>query len=59
LQDLNKGETEMRYVAKEVNGKGYIFDKQFSMNVPIAVENTIEFATERAEQLNNLNEMED
>ena len=33
-----------RYYAKEVNGKGYIYDREFSENVPIAVERTIETA---------------
>lgn len=33
-----------RYTANEINGKGYIFDKQFSDVCPIAVEKTIEIA---------------
>lgn len=42
-----------RYFAKEVNGKGYLFDKQFSVNVPIAVEANYETAAELAEKYNS------
>lgn len=41
-----------RYFAKEVNGKGYLFDRQFSENCPIAVEKTVEFAKKQAEKFN-------
>lgn len=35
---------ENRYYAKQVRGLGYIFDREFSNEVPIAVENSIENA---------------
>lgn len=42
----------MRYVAKEVNGKGYIYNTEFSMEAPIAVDETIEEAKETAKRWN-------
>lgn len=42
-----------RYFAKEVNGKGYLYDRKFaSGRVPIATETTYEFACQQAEKFN-------
>lgn len=43
---------KVRYYAKEINGKGYIFDREFSERVPIAVEKTIEEAENAAQRYN-------
>lgn len=42
----------MRYYAEKINGKGYIFDKNFSTKVPIAVEKSIEEAEKRVDFFN-------
>ena len=42
----------MRYFAKEVNGKGYIFDKKFSEKVPCAVEKDYKFAVMQCKKFN-------
>lgn len=42
-----------RYTAQKVNGKGYIFDSNFSTIVPIAVEKTHEEANRLVEKYNN------
>lgn len=44
----------MRYYAKEINGKGYLMDKQFSDNSPIATETTLARAEEQANHFNRL-----
>ncbi|WP_300924580.1 hypothetical protein [uncultured Clostridium sp.] len=44
--------TLKRFFAKEVNGKGYIFDKEFSLIVPSNVEKTIDFAKKQVIKLN-------
>lgn len=41
-----------RYYAKEVKGKGYIFDRAFSEKVPIAVEKSITFAQSQVNKFN-------
>ena len=41
-----------RYFAKLENGKGYIYDREFSTNIPIAVESTIAFAQKQADKFN-------
>ena len=41
-----------RYKAKQVNGKGYIFDSNFSANVPIAVEKTYATAAKLVDKYN-------
>ena len=41
-----------KYYAEEVNGKGYIYNKDFSEKVPAFVESTYEFALEQVDKLN-------
>lgn len=49
-----------RYVAKEINGKGYILDRNwergFKMNLPIAVEKDFETAKRQCERFNKMEE---
>lgn len=45
-----------RYTAMEINGKGYIFDCNFSSTLPIAVERNYEIAVK---QVNKFNKEED
>lgn len=47
-----------RYYAKEVNGKGYLFDKKFSANIPITSETSFAFAQRQAERFNAEEEAE-
>ena len=48
-----------RYFAKEVNGKGYLYDRKFAnARVPIAVETTYKFACKQAEKFNKEEEEE-
>lgn len=44
---------EKRYWAKEVDGMGWLMDRNFSDNCPIAVETTYAFAVSQAEKFNN------
>lgn len=44
--------TEERYWAEDENGKGYIYDKEFSEKCPIAVEETFEKAFNQACKFN-------
>lgn len=41
-----------RYIAKAENGKGYIYDTEYSDKVPVAVETTYEFAKQQADKFN-------
>lgn len=44
---------QKRYFAKEVNGKGYLYDRKFgNARVPIAVETTYDFACKQAQKFN-------
>lgn len=43
---------DRRYYATEENGKGYIYDREFSAYVPIAVETTYREAAAMAEKFN-------
>lgn len=42
-----------RYYATSVNGKGYIYDRCFSMKVPIAVEKKFSLAKAQVRKFNN------
>ena len=41
-----------RYFAREENGKGYLFDREFSEKVPIAVDNTYQQSKASADRFN-------
>ena len=45
-------EPERRYYAESVNGKGYIYDREFNVNVPISVESTYDEAVALVEKFN-------
>ena len=47
-----KPATYERYYAKEVNGKGYLFDREFSTKVPCATETTFAVAQKQADKFN-------
>ena len=42
-----------RYFAREENGKGYLYDREFSEKVPIAVDHTYQQAEASAARFNN------
>lgn len=48
-----------RYDAKAINGLGYVFDREFSTTVPIAVESSYAFAQEQADKFNKEAENEE
>lgn len=54
LDKMNKIEEskEPRYIAREVNGKGYIYDKKFSDKVPSNVDKDIETARKSVDRWN-------
>ena len=48
-----------RYYAKKQNNKGYLYDREFSDKVPMAVETTYELAEAYAKRYNEEEEWED
>ena len=48
-----------RYYAKSENGKGYLYDREFSDRIPISVETTYGVAYDCAKRFNEQEEYED